>query len=242
MAGPATAGDLRGADVADARFVGSDRARRGSRAGGECRDGHGNSPRCVFDAIIRDSGDRSRGTLGSMARDQPDRPVHPAQRHRLRGVPGDGRLVVSPPSVRALRPHRLLRHVAVAARSPACRRRAAPDRSELRAGRGLVLRLRVRPDARRGRSSPRRTSIRSISRFPVPPAGFRRTGRATSTEARPQIRFRQIPTGSNCIGTSTRMSSDVCDARMRSSSASVTSAASPVESSSPSNEAAPSIR
>lgn len=57
-----------------------------------------------------------------------------------------------------------------------------------------------------------------------------------------QIRPRHTPTASNCIGTSTRITSLCSRARIRSADCPVTLAASPVVTSSPSNDAAPSIR
>src|SRR5262245_34130602 len=70
-------------------------------------------------------------------------------------VPGDRRLVVPPPSLRPMRPHRLLRLVAVAARPRARRRLGASCRVQLRTGRGLVLELRrFRVRVRTGARSP----------------------------------------------------------------------------------------
>src|SRR6266566_1321986 len=56
-----------------------------------------------------------------------------AERPGLRRVPRFRRLVVSPAPLRALRPHRLLRLVALAAREPPCFRSAASGRPKLRA-------------------------------------------------------------------------------------------------------------
>src|SRR6516162_6198564 len=86
-------------------------------------------------------------------------------------MPRDARwMVVPPPALREVRTCRLLRFVAVAARQPSCREQRAPRGPELRAQRGLVLRL----HERRGvpGSGPRATA-----RAPHRPthAGSRRT-------------------------------------------------------------------
>jgi hypothetical protein len=72
-----------------------------------------------------------------------------AERPRLRRVSCLRWLVVPPPPVRALRPRRLLRLLAVPTREPPRRRPAPPDRPELRARRGMVLELRDRGIPRR---------------------------------------------------------------------------------------------
>ena len=83
-------------------------------------------------------------------------------------------LVVPPASVCALRPCRLLRLVAVAAREPPRRGRAAPGRPELRARRGLVLGL-------RNRGVPRRSRPGSAAPPPARPARSR-TGRTRARQ------------------------------------------------------------
>src|SRR6516165_12621253 len=74
-----------------------------------------------------------------------DRHDGPAERYRLCRVRGSPGLVVPPPALCAVRAHRLLRLLA----GPACQRarggHRAPDRPELRAGRGMVLELRGGP-------------------------------------------------------------------------------------------------
>ena len=106
------------------------------------------------------------------------RPRSAAQRHRLRRVPRHGRLVVPPAALRALRPRRLLRLLAVPARQPPCGGRRAPDRPELRARRGLVLGLRRGRTTSTAPSWRRRTRTRSTSRRPGPagrvPRGWER--------------------------------------------------------------------
>ena len=120
------------------------------------------------------------GVHGDRSRHRSDRR---AERSRLRRVPGDRRrLVVPPPALRAVRACRLLRLVAVAARQPARGGDRAPDRPELRAGRGLVLELRDRRRSRRDCGSRRRTTTRSTSPSPARPAASRPTGSTTSTD------------------------------------------------------------
>jgi hypothetical protein len=105
------------------------------------------------------------------------RSVRPAKRPRLRRVPRHRRLVVPPATLRAVRPCRLLRLVAVAACQPPCRRPATPDRPELRARRGLVLGL-------RDRGVPRGSRARSTATSPARPARARtRRARATGLGA-----------------------------------------------------------
>ena len=100
------------------------------------------------------------------------------KRHRLRRVRGSRRLVGAPAPLRRLRPRRLLRHLADAARHRALPRDRPPRRAELRARRGLVLGLR---DARRACSGPA---------SPRPPAG---PTTSPSRSRRPRAR----PTGAN---------------------------------------------
>ena len=79
--------------------------------------------------------DRTDSTKGGEAHDRTHlhRSGRTAERSRLRRVPRDRRLVVPSPAVCRVRPHRLLRLLAVAARQPPRRRRGPPDRRELRA-------------------------------------------------------------------------------------------------------------
>ena len=66
-------------------------------------------------------------------------------------MPGRRWLVVPSPPLRALRPHRVLRLVPLAARESPCSRRAPSGHPKLRAGRRLVLGLRARGRFRRSR-------------------------------------------------------------------------------------------
>lgn len=70
-----------------------------------------------------------------------DRPISPAQRDRMRRVRRQRWLVVSPAPVCAVRPYRLLRHLAIAACQRACGRDWSSAHPELRARRGVVLEL-----------------------------------------------------------------------------------------------------
>jgi hypothetical protein len=98
--------------------------------------------------------------------EQGHRPQGPAEWSRLRRMPRLRGLVVPPPSVRALRPHRLLRLITIPARKSSCGRCGAPNHPKLRARRGLVLGLHVR-------AVPRRSGPDSASTSPTRPAGAR---------------------------------------------------------------------
>ncbi len=67
------------------------------------------------------------------------RPDRPAERHRLRGMRGGGRLVAAPAPLYAVRAHRLLRQLAGPARDRALQGDRPPGDPQLRAGRELVL-------------------------------------------------------------------------------------------------------
>ena len=91
-------------------------------------------------------GQRRQENLGEGDRWQraSDRYLRDAERLGMRRVSRIRWLVVPPSSLRRLRPHRLLRLVAIPARQPPRGRRRSSGGPELRARRGLVLGLRER--------------------------------------------------------------------------------------------------
>ena len=105
-------------------------------------------------------------------------PTVAAERHRLRRVRGGGRLVAAPAPLHPVRPHRLLRQLAVPARHRARQGDRPPGDPQLRAGGELVLVLpEPRTSTRRARSSPPRSTTRWTSRCPARPAACPRDWR-----------------------------------------------------------------
>ncbi len=118
-------------------------------------------------------------------RDAGRRSVGAAERPRLRRVRGGPGLVAAPAPVHPVRPHRLLRQLAVPARHPACQGDRSPGHPLLRAGRGVVLvlpergLLRDRPGARRPDEPPGR---------PAHPGPVRPRPAQLAVDAEPVIR------------------------------------------------------